>query len=107
MFQGKSVLDATLLPKVLSQISHPNPIPVVEKLTDREIEIFSLVAKGLTNKVVGINLNISDRTVQGHIARIFKKLQINSRTEAVMRGMSLGLIHPPEVSKENMIAFHT
>jgi DNA-binding NarL/FixJ family response regulator len=104
VYQGKSVLDATILPRVLAQIAHPNPRPLFEPLTDREIEILSQVAKGMTNKGVGINLKISDRTVQGHIARIFEKLQANSRTEAVMRGISLGLIHLPEESKEQLIA---
>lgn len=105
VYQGKSVLDVTILPKVLAQIAHLNDKPVFESLTEREIEILSLVAMGLTNKVVGINLGISDRTVQGHIARIFEKLQAASRTEAVMRGMSLGLIHLPEGSKEDLLTF--
>ena len=105
VYQGKSVLDATILPKVLAQIAHLNDKPVFESLTEREIEILSLVAMGLTSKVVGINLRISDRTVQGHIARIFEKLQATSRTEAVMRGMSLGLIHLPEGSKEDLLTF--
>ncbi len=51
-----------------------------------------LTAKGYTNKAIGLQLTISDRTVQGHLAHIFAKLQANSRTEAVMRGVSLGLI---------------
>ena len=91
--QGKSVLDATILPKVLAQISQSRTVLPVETLTDRELEILVEVAKGYTNKVIGINLNISDRTVQGHIARIFEKLQANSRTEAVMRAISLGLLN--------------
>lgn len=103
VYQGKSVLDTTILPKVLAQIAHSNEKPLYESLTDREIEVLSLVAMGLTNKVVGINLKISDRTVQGHIARIFEKLQATSRTEAVMRGMSLGLIHLPEGSNAELI----
>lgn len=94
--QGKSVLDATILPKVLAQISQPRTVPPVDPLTDREIEILGEVARGYTNKVIGVNLNISDRTVQGHIARIFEKLQANSRTEAVMRAISLGLLNSPE-----------
>ncbi|KAF0111994.1 MAG: LuxR family transcriptional regulator [Chloroflexi bacterium] len=105
VFQGKSVLDTTILPKVLAQISRQNLAPIFESLTDREIEILTQVAKGLTNKVVGNNLNISDRTVQGHIARIFEKLQANSRTEAVMRGISLGLIQLPEETKEELANF--
>jgi DNA-binding NarL/FixJ family response regulator len=105
VYQGKSVLDAEILPKVMAQIANPNPAPLYEPLTDREIEILSLVARGLTNKVVGIKLKISDRTVQGHIARIFEKLQATSRTEAVMRGVSLGLIQLPEETHEHAITF--
>ena len=105
VYRGKSVLDAEILPKVMAQIANPNPAPVYEPLTDREIEILSLVAEGLTNKVVGIKLKISDRTVQGHIARIFEKLQAASRTEAVMRGVSLGLIQLPEETHEHAITF--
>ncbi len=105
VYQGKSVLDAEILPKVMAQIANPNPAPVYESLTDREIEILSLVAEGLTNKVVGIKLKISDRTVQGHIARIFEKLQAASRTEAVMHGVSLGLIQLPKETYEHAITF--
>jgi len=94
--QGKSVLDVTILPKVLAQISQSRTVLPVETLTDRELEILGEVARGFTNKVIGVNLNISDRTVQGHIARIFEKLQANSRTEAVMRAISLGLLNTPE-----------
>ncbi|PKN88103.1 MAG: DNA-binding response regulator [Chloroflexi bacterium HGW-Chloroflexi-8] len=101
VYQGKSVLDAEILPKVLAKIANPTPAPFYEPLTDREIEILSLVARGLTNKVVGIKLKISDRTVQGHIARIFEKLLADSRTEAVMRGISLGLIQLPEEIYDN------
>jgi len=64
----------------------------VEELTDRELEVLSLAAKGFTNKAIGVQLGISDRTVQGHLAHIFDKLQAGSRTEAVMRAVSLGWI---------------
>lgn len=99
--QGKSVLDATILPKVLAQISQTRTIPIIEPLTDRELEILDEVSRGFTNKVIGVNLNISNRTVQGHIARIFEKLQVNSRTEAVMRAISLGLLNSPENLREH------
>jgi DNA-binding NarL/FixJ family response regulator len=56
------------------------------------MDVLRLAAKGFTNKAIGVQLSISDRTVQGHLAHIFAKLQSSSRTEAVMRAVSLGLI---------------
>ena len=50
------------------------------------------MAKGFTNKAIVVQLGISDRTVQGHLAHIFDKLHANSRTEAVMRAVSIGWI---------------
>ncbi len=89
---GKSVLDAGVTHKLLSQLSHPNGASLVEALTSREMEVLECVAKGFTNKAIGMQLGISDRTVQGHLAHIFNKLQAGSRTEAVMRAVSLGWI---------------
>jgi len=87
---GNSTLDPQILQKVMAQVSS-GPLPIqVEKLTDREMEVLGFVAKGFTNKAIGVQLGISDRTVQGHLAHIFTKLRANSRTEAVMRVVSLG-----------------
>ena len=54
------------------------------------------VARGYTNKAVAVQLGISDRTVQGHLANIFSKLNAQSRTDAVMIGLRLGLITAEE-----------
>lgn len=89
---GKSVLDPAITKKLLLQLSHQKETLGLEQLTERELEVLSLAAKGFTNKAIGLQLGISDRTVQGHMAHIFNKLQASSRTEAVMRGVSLGLI---------------
>jgi DNA-binding NarL/FixJ family response regulator len=88
--EGKSVLDPTVTQKVMEQLSGFSGSPNYEQLTDREMEVLTMVAKGLTNKGIGVQLGISDRTVQGHLAHIFEKLQASSRTEAVMRAVSLG-----------------
>lgn len=90
--EGKSVLDPAIAQKVLSHFFDVAKTPIVERLTDRELEVLSLAAKGFTNKAIGVQLSISDRTVQGHLAHIFDKLQAGSRTEAVMRAVSLGWI---------------
>ena len=88
--EGRSALDATILQKMMSHISEGKYEPHVESLTDRELEVLTLVGKGYTNRAIGVQLGISDRTVQGHLAHIFSKLQAGSRTEAVMRAVSLG-----------------
>lgn len=90
--EGKSVLDASIAQKLMTHLFIGTKSPMVEKLTDRELEVLSLAAKGFTNKAIGVQLGISDRTVQGHLAHIFDKLQASSRTEAVMRAVSLGWI---------------
>ena len=88
--EGKSALDPEIARKVMAQVSGRNLSSPVERLTDRELEVLSLAAKGYTNKAIGVQLGISDRSVQGHLAKSFNKLQASSRTEAVMRAVSLG-----------------
>ncbi len=95
--EGKSALDPIVAQKLMAHIAgRTEPPPLVETLTERELEVLALAAKGYTNKAIGIQLGISDRTVQGHLAKTYQKLQANSRTEAVMRAVSLDLI-PAEI----------
>jgi DNA-binding NarL/FixJ family response regulator len=89
--EGKSALDPAITRKLMTSL-FKKPEKVVEELTSRELDVLQLAAKGFTNKAIGIQLAISDRTVQGHLAHIFAKLQATSRTEAVMRAVSLGWI---------------
>ena len=98
VYAGKSVLDATIAQKLMSQVAGRSEFSPVEPLTDREMEVLKLAGKGYTNKAIGVQLGISDRTVQGHLARVFDKLQAASRTEAVMRAVSLGWL-PPELGE--------
>jgi len=90
--EGKSALDPDITRKLMSSLFKTPENKAVEPLTDRELDVLRLAAKGFTNKAIGVQLGISDRTVQGHLAHIFAKLQANSRTEAVMRAVSLGWI---------------
>ena len=91
--EGKSALDPSVTQKLMSNLfKRSEKTAAVEPLTDRELDVLRLAAKGFTNKAIGLQLNISDRTVQGHLAHIFAKLHATSRTEAVMRAVSLGWI---------------
>jgi len=89
VYEGKSVLDPSIARR---RTADTTDRPLVEMPTDRELEVLALAAKGYTNKAIGVQLGISDRTVQGHLARTFAKLEASGRTEAVMRAVSLGLI---------------
>jgi DNA-binding NarL/FixJ family response regulator len=92
VYEGKSVLDPIVTQKLMANLFKRSEQTPVELPTERELDVLKLAAKGFTNKSIGVQLNISDRTVQGHLAHIFAKLQATSRTEAVMRGISLGWI---------------
>jgi len=102
VYRGESALDSAVTHKVLQQLttgrpSAPPPNGVfgqaaVEALTEREVDVLRLAAKGLTNKAIGHTLRISDRTVQGHLANIYGKLSVNSRTEAVTQALKQGWI---------------
>jgi len=92
VYQGKSVLDTTLTQKLFNRIASKPIQDELEALTERELQVLKLAGKGFTNKAIGLQLHISDRTVQNHLANIFQKLNAESRTEAVMRAVSLGLI---------------
>lgn len=96
VWAGKSVLDTAIAQKLLRRISGTEERLPIESLTNRELEVLAQVARGYTNKAIGVQLHISDRTVQGHLAHIFAKLQVGSRTEAVMRAVSLGWL-PAEI----------
>ncbi len=84
------MLDPGVASRVVARAMQPPT--VAEALTEREIEILRLAARGLTNKQIGAELHISDRTVQNHLANTYTKLEVASRTEAVTVALQRGLI---------------
>jgi ATP/maltotriose-dependent transcriptional regulator MalT len=66
--------------------------PPVETLTAREHDVLALLADGLSNRDIAGHLSISEHTVKFHLASIFGKLGASTRTEAVQRGVRLGVI---------------
>ncbi|MEP7290352.1 MAG: response regulator transcription factor [Chloroflexota bacterium] len=87
---GRSAFDVAVMAKVAQH--EQDTTHLVEGLTDRELEILSSAARGLTNKEIGKVLFISDRTVQGHLQNVYQKLGVGTRTEAVTAGLTRGLI---------------
>ncbi len=66
--------------------------PLIEPLSEREIEVLQLVAQGLSNREIGERLFLALNTVKGHNRNIFGKLEVQRRTEAVARARELGLL---------------
>ena len=67
-------------------------------LRRRELEVLKLAAKGMTNKRIANELNISDNTVGTHLVKIFRKLDVQSRTEAILYALKEGLISTDEIA---------
>jgi two-component system nitrate/nitrite response regulator NarL len=65
---------------------------IAEPLTPRELEVLEMLAEGLTNKIIAHHLAISEHTAKFHVNSILAKLNAGTRTEAVMRGIRLGLV---------------
>lgn len=100
--EGQSVLDPEIVPKLMHAVTSSHKAPAeYEPLTDRELEVLQAAARGLTNKAIGVVLNISDRTVQGHLRRIFEKLNVANRTEAVVKASQLDLLALPTSHEES------
>ena len=87
---GQSALDPAVAPRLIARLTQP--ASGTDTLTERELEVLRRAARGMTNKQIGADLAISDRTVQNHLASIYAKLGVASRTEAVTEGLQRRLI---------------
>ena len=93
---GESILHPAITRKVISRFARPihkgKPGGGPDQITDRELEVLRLAARGLSNREISRTLDISVRTVQTHLSNVFNKMGVGSRTEAVMFGLRNGLI---------------
>lgn len=93
---GEMVLSSSIGKRLLQHAalhpSKPVSLDAGEKLSIREIEIIRLAARGMSNKLIADELGLSLRTVKGHLANIFSKLDVSSRTEAVITGLKIGFL---------------
>jgi DNA-binding NarL/FixJ family response regulator len=95
VYRGESALSPEIASKVVRLATSRRPEEAagqVEPLTPRELDVLRLAARGMTNRAIGHRLGISHRTVQGHLANIYGKLGVNSRTEAVTEALRSGWI---------------
>ena len=91
---GESVLHPTIARKVIDRFARPPSEPpeerVLDQLTERELEVLTLAARGMNNRDIARHLNLSVRTIQAHLSTVFSKMQVGSRTEAVVQAPQKG-----------------
>jgi DNA-binding NarL/FixJ family response regulator len=91
--RGESLLQPNVAARVLDRFAQMSrQTNSVESLSDREIEVLRLMAKGSANKEIAAELCISESTVKTHVANIFQKLDVSDRTEAVTQALQKGII---------------
>lgn len=88
---GLTAIDPRLTTFVSAPASSP-PAPPPSPLSARENEVLQLLARGLTNRAIALELGITQHTIKFHVNAIMSKLDAQSRTEAVVRATQLGLI---------------
>ena len=82
----------TELAKSLDSVLSSQSSSLVESLSARELEVIQLIAEGLSNREISERLFLAVNTVKGHTQKIFGKLQVQRRTEAIARARELGLL---------------
>jgi NarL family two-component system response regulator LiaR len=96
VYAGESVLHPAITRKVISRFAQPGTGQgkggILDQITERELEVLRLAARGMSNRDIAHELEISMRTVQTHLSNVFNKMGVGSRTEAVMLGLRKGLI---------------
>jgi DNA-binding NarL/FixJ family response regulator len=91
---GEALLSPAITKRVIEQFTRaprPSPPDGLEELTERELDVFRLIARGLSNAEIGQELYISDTTVKTHITHILQKLDLRDRVQAVVLAHETGL----------------
>jgi len=95
VYRGESLIQPVVASKVLdrfAELSRQSQAPSSETLSERELDVLRLIAKGCANKEIAAQLHITNSTVKTHIASIFQKLNTSDRTEAVTQALKKGII---------------
>jgi len=94
VYRGEAVLHPAVARKVMERLRHTKAEPAEghasDLLTKREIAILKMAASGMSNNDIADELHLSARTIESHLASIFNKLGVGSRTEAVIKAMKNG-----------------
>lgn len=91
---GKAFVDPEVAGKLLAQVAHEQVKPtttITDKLSEREVDVLRLLARGLSNTEIAGQLHLSEGTVRNHVSAIFAKLEVADRTQAAIIAIQHGL----------------
>jgi DNA-binding NarL/FixJ family response regulator len=94
---GESLLAPAVTTSVIQRFvtrGRPSPHPGADELTERELEVWRLLARGLSNAEIAAQLILGDATIKTHVARVLQKLGLRDRTQAVIAAYESGLVEP-------------
>jgi len=92
VYEGRLSLHPDIAIKLMEELNRPSDAPPTEDpLTEREVEVLKLVAKGLSNQEIAEKLVVSERTVGAHVSNILGKLHLANRTQATLYALRTGL----------------
>jgi len=90
--RGEASLHPSIARRLILELSQPTTLPPTpEPLTDRELEVLKLVAKGYSNEEIADALIVSERTARGHVSSILSKLHLANRTQAALYALREGI----------------
>ncbi|GAA1951479.1 response regulator transcription factor [Catenulispora subtropica] len=90
--EGQAVLSPSVAQRLMTRLQAPAPPPATEALTDRELEVLTLIAAGTTNREAARKLFISEATVKTHLLHVYAKLGVRDRAAAVAEAYKRGLL---------------
>ena len=94
-FEGKHYIDPDVAGKLLTQVARVAPMPVpavIQDLTERELEVLELLARGLSNADIAGHLFLSEGTIRNYVSSILTKLNVADRTQAAVLALRYGLV---------------
>ncbi len=98
---GEALLSPTITRRVIEKFVHifrPAPPKEFEELSERERDVFRMMARGLSNAEIGHELHISETTVKTHVTHILQKLNLRDRVQAVVLAYQTGVFEPDAMS---------
>ncbi|MGW5513217.1 response regulator [Nocardia africana] len=96
--EGQALLAPTVTRRLIADVtrrrSRPKPAPALNALTPREREVLELIAKGMSNTEIAEALFVAEQTVKTHVSKVFSKLDLRDRAQAVVIAYESGLVTP-------------